>query len=303
MHRWLLLTLALCGVFLGACGTGPQLDTEGAGVRVVATTTQIGALTREVAGGQVRLTVLLQAGADAHDYEANPRSVKAVSESAVVLKNGIGLDDWLDRLIDNAGGKHRVVLVTEGVPVMKATAGDEVGEDDPHVWHDPANAKIMVDNIVKALSEADPAHAELFAANGQRYNQVLDDTDAQVRALIDSIPAGNRKMVTNHDAFGYFIARYGLEYVGAIFPVSSKEGESSAKQIAAIQNLVRTEQVKAIFAEAELDPKVATQLAKDSGVKIVTGLFADSLGAKGSGGETIDGMLLSNARLIAEALR
>lgn len=295
------LLIALAVLTAGACSGDDDGDTSGTGINVVATTTQIGALTRAVASDKVRLTVLLSAGADAHDYEPDPKAIKKINDAAIVLKHGIGLDDWLDKSIKGAGGDKRVVEVTEGIKVLKSDDG--AGEDDPHVWHNPQNAKAMVANIVTALSAADPKNAALFKANGDAYQTRLDSVDKEVRQLIDSIPSANRKMVTNHDAFGYFIDHFGLEFVGAVFPVSSKEGQASAKDLAELSELIKKEGVKAIFAEEEVDPKVASELAKDTGVKIVTGLYADSLGKKGSGAETIDGMLLFNARKIAEALR
>jgi ABC-type Zn uptake system ZnuABC Zn-binding protein ZnuA len=171
------------------------------------------------------------------------------------------------------------------------------------VWHNPQNAKVMVENIAAALTAADPENMALFAANADSYKAKLDATDAEVRQLIDQIPAANRKVVTNHDAFGYFFDYYGLEFVGAVIPTSNKDAQSSAKDLAALQDLIKSEGVKAIFAEEEIDPKVARELAVDSGVQAVEGLYADSLGEPGSGAETIDGMLLFNAKKIAEALK
>lgn len=301
-HR-LAVVLASAAVIFACGACAPDAHTTGTGINVVATTTQVGALTRAVAGDQVRLTVLLPSGADAHDFEPDPQDVKKVHDAKLVLRNGIGLDDWMNKTLDNAGGHARVVVVTEGVHLRKAASGDEAGEDDPHVWHDPENAAVMVDNIATALAAAAPSLASTFAANAQAYRARLENTDRQVRALIEAIPEQNRKVVTNHDAFGYFFARYGLEFVGAVFPNSSKEGQASAKELAALSDLIKAEGVKAVFAEEEVDPKVARELAKDTGVQVVTGLYADSLGPPGSGADTIDGMLLANARKISEALR
>ena len=284
-------------VAASACGgSGPE--TTGAGIQVVATTTQIGALTRAVAGEGVALTVLLSAGADAHDYEPSPLAAKRIAAARVILRNGLGLDDWLDSTIEGSGTKGTVVTVTDGIDLR---VGD--GEADPHVWHSPANAKSMVDNIVTALSEGDPEHASAFAQNGESYKKTLDETDAEIRRLIDQIPSENRRVVTNHDALGYFFDRYGIVFIGAIIPTASKDAQPSAKELAELQDLIETQGVKAILAEKEVDPKVARELAEDTGVRIVEGLYADSLGEKGSGAETVDGMLLANARKIAEALR
>ncbi len=291
---------------LGACGGGDDDDSR---VSVVATTTQIGALVREVAGDRVELTVLLAAGADAHDYEPSPKAVAQIKDAKLVLMNGIGLDEWLEDIVSGAEAE-RVVVVTEGIEVRDGDhAGEEDGEShdhgegDPHVWHDPANVKVMVRNIVAALSEADPAQADAFNSNSDAYIAKLADADAQIKTMIDAIPEANRKVVSNHDSFGYFFDRYGLEFAGAIIPGTSKDTQPSAKDLADLTELIKREGVKAILAEEEIDPKVARQLAADTGVKIVTGLYADSLGAPGSGADTVDGMLLSNATKIAEALR
>ena len=171
------------------------------------------------------------------------------------------------------------------------------------MWHNPQLAKVMVDNVVAALTEADPGKAAVFAERGQAYNAKLDATDAEIQALIDTIPPANRKVVTNHDAFGYFLDHYGLEFVGAVIPTPNKDAQASAKELAELQDLLASEDVPAIFAEAEVDPKVAKELAHDSGVKVVEGLYADSLGPPGSGADTIDGMLLFNARKFAEGLK
>ncbi len=292
-----LIVFIFAVVAASACGGGGP-ETTGSGIQVVATTTQIGALTRAVAGEGVALTVLLSAGADAHDYEPSPLAAKKIAAARVILRNGLGLDDWLDSTIEGSGTKGTVVTVTDGIDLR---VGD--GEADPHVWHSPANAKSMVDNIVTALSEADPEHASAFAQNGESYKKTLDETDAEIRRLIDQIPSENRRVVTNHDALGYFFDRYGIVFIGAIIPTASKDAQPSAKELAELQDLIETQGVKAILAEEEVDPKVARELAEDTGVRIVEGLYADSLGEKGSGAETVDGMLLSNARKIAEALR
>ena len=299
MRRSLVLGAAFVAVLTVACGGGGDSG-SGSGIKVVATTTQIGALTRAVVGDRVTLSTLLEAGASAHDYEPDPSALKKIGAATLVLKNGIGLDDWLDKSIKSAGGAKSVVVVTKGIVTSKSAEGDD---DDPHVWHDPKNAQIMVDNIVEALSAADPTNAAAFKANGAAYNLKLQAADREVRALIDSIPVGNRKLVTNHDAFGYFLRAYGLTFVGAVIPSTSSEAQPSAKDLANLQKLIKREGVKAIFAEGEIDPKVAREIGKDTGVKIVDNLYADSLGKPGSGADTVDGMIVSNAKKIAEALR
>ena len=282
-----------------ACGG----DDAGSGKpRVVATTVQMGALTRAVAGDVLDVRVLVAPGVDPHDYEASAGDVRKVGDAKLVIRQGVGIDAFLDSALKGSGQKN-VVTASEGVTLHRGEGESDKSEDDPHIWHDPENDKVMVTNIARALGAAFPESAATFDANAAAYNAKLDAVDAQIKALIATLPADDRKMVTNHDAFGYFIRRYGLEYVGAVIPSLSSSAESSASQVAALEDTIRREQVKAVFAESSLDPKVARQIASDTGVKIVDNLYGDSLGPAGSGADTIDGMLLMNAQTIVDALR
>lgn len=317
----------LVAVALLAAACTDAADSVGGGgagsnetLSVVATTSQIGAITREVAGDVVEVMVLLGPGVDPHDYEPTAREVGEIGESPLILRNGLGLDDFLDSAIESSGSTT-VVTVTEGVELRPAGedehaeeeddehadegdehADDEHGEFDPHVWHDPTNVKVMIANITEALASAFPNHADTFRANGTAYQERMDEVDAEIRALIDSIPEQNRKVVSSHDSFGYFLDRYGLEFIGAVIP-TSPGAEASARDIAELQELIKAEGVLAIFAETSVDPTIARQIASDTGVTIVDDLYGDTLGPEGSGAETVDGMLLHNARRITEALR
>lgn len=290
----LLAVVAMAAAVAAGCG-----DDDGGGddgrIIVLAGTVQIEALARKVAGDAADVRTVLKPGADPHDYELTAGDRKAVDRAGLVLRNGIGLDDYLKRAL---GDDTKAFVVTQGIAVRKVD-----GEEDPHVWHNPLNVKVMVKNIADALAAKDPANEAGYRERSEAYLQRLDEVDGEIGALIASIPPENRKMVTNHDAFGYFIERYGLEFVGAVIPSLTTQAEPSAKDIAALQDLIRKEGVKAIFAESSLDPKVASQIAKDTGVKVVDDLYGDSLGDPGSGAETVDGMLLANVRKIAEALK
>lgn len=303
MPRFLLLLLAAIPLFAAAgcgAGAGSGSDAGGGGLRVVATIAPVGALARAVAGDNLALTVLVKPGVDPHQYDLSPGDRKALEQANVILRNGIGIDAFLDDTID----PRRAVTVTDGIQARRANvpAGQAVA-DDPHVWHDPLNAMRMVDNIAAAFAAKDPANAATYRANAERYKQKLQQVDAEVRAIIDTIPPANRKVVTNHDSIGYFLARYNLEYVGAVIPSLSTGAEPSAQDVARLSDLIRSAGVKAIFAESSVNPKVAEQIGRDTGVRVVTGLYADSIGLPGSGADTIDGMLLANARTIAEGLR
>jgi len=225
----------------------------------------------------------------------------AIEGATLVLRHGIGLDDWLDRTL-KASKRATIVTVTRGVRLQK---GEEDGKsvDDPHVWHDPVNAKRMVDNIVAALTHVDPPHRTAYETNGAAYKTRLDEARTQAQAILNAIPSGGRKLVTNHDALGYFAKAFGLTIVGAVIPSVSTQAEPSAGETAKLLQTIRREKVKAIFAESNVNPKLADTLAKEAGVKIVEGLYGDSLGPPGSGADTVEGMWLANARKIADALK
>jgi ABC-type Zn uptake system ZnuABC Zn-binding protein ZnuA len=269
--------------------------------KVMATTVQITALTTAVAGNLIELKGIIPAGVDPHEFEPVASDLVALEGATLVLRHGIGLDDWLDRTL-KAGKRATIVTVTRGVRLQK---GEEDGKmvDDPHVWHDPANVKKMVDNIVAALDRVDPSHKAAYDANAAAYKKRLDEARAQVQAILNEIPPGGRKLVTNHDALGYFAKAFGLKIVGAVIPSVSTQAEPSAGETAKLLGTIRREKVKAIFAESNVNPKLAETLAKEAGVKIVEDLYGDSLGPPGSGAETVEGMWLANARKIADALK
>ncbi len=299
-HNGFAFALAFASVlgalFVAACSAAGRVE-------VVTTTVQVAALAREVTKGTpVQVLSLVGPGVDPHEYEVSPGDVQQVGAAKLVLRSGIGLDAFLDRALTSSGQK-RVATVTEGIKLRQIRTEQGKTEDDPHVWHDPANDRVMVENIVKALGATFPEQAATFQKNGSTYAAKLDATDAQIRQIIGAIPAANRKMVTDHDAFGYFLDRYGLPFVGAVIPNVSTQGDTSAKQIAELQDTVKREGVKAIFSEESVDPRIAREIAKDTNVQIVADLYGDSLGKPGSGQETVDGMLLYNARRIAEALK
>lgn len=365
----LALALVACGDNdESAPGATPTPTQGGAGfgepITVVATTAQIGALVREVAGGEVDLYILMGSGIDPHDFELTPGHLRTLGSADLILKNGIGLDDFMDSSIDAAGGNATVVTVTEGIDLVTGghhhdddddhahddddnhahddddhahddddhahddddnhahddddhahddddnhahddddDHGHDHGEFDPHVWHDPANAIIMVENIVAALAAANPERAAIFEENGAAYIEVLEETDIEIRAMLDEIPAERRMLVTTHDAFGYFVRAYDFEFIGAVIPSVSTDAEPSARQIAELSDLIVERNVPAIFVEATVDARIAEQLANDTGVDIVYGLHSDSLGEAGSGADTVHGMLLVNATIISEALK
>ncbi len=308
-----LTALSLCMLAFVGCGGDASMpgSADNGKLRVVTTTVQITALTHEVGGDLIDLSGLVPAGADAHEFEPVASDLAAVEDAQLILRHGIGLDDWLDDTLD-AASNATVVTISDGIALEapeleRAAKDDEAHADvdgaDPHVWHDPDRAKRMVANIAAALAHADPDHAPTYEASAAAYAQTLDDTKSEVQSIIDEIPEANRKLVTNHDAFGYFTRAFGLETVGAVIPSTTTDAEASAQDTAALLETIDREGVRAIFAETSANTALAETLANDAGVRIIDDLYGDSLGEPGTEAATVHGMLLANARTIADALK
>jgi ABC-type Zn uptake system ZnuABC Zn-binding protein ZnuA len=332
----MVLALVACGA--QAPGTGGDEDR----LSVVATTTQVGSVAREVGGDAIDLTVLLAPGVEAHDFELSPAQGAAIERADLVLLSGAGLEDWLDDAIENAGASDRVRDMSEGVELR--TPGDDEpthghdedehghdedehghdedehghdedehghdednghghGETDPHYWLTAENAIIMTENVRDALSEAAPEEADGFADRADALIDRLEAADAEVRALIDEIPPDQRKIVTDHDAMGYFVDAYGLEFAGSVFPSLDVSSEPSAREIEALVAEIRAEGITAIFTESAVNARLAQAVAEEAGARLVEEpLYTDSLGPEGSGADTMDGMLVHNARVIRDGL-
>jgi zinc/manganese transport system substrate-binding protein len=285
-----LIALALAG-----CGSGSSKAHPGP--LVVATTTQIGDWARVVGGAAVNVHQILHANTDPHEYEPRPADVEAVAGAKLVFVNGDRLDAWMGTVISNAGGSPEVVDLGTRVPVRRpgASDGPEASRFDPHWWHDPRNAEAAVGAIRDALAAADPAQAATYRANAAAYLRRLRALDAGIRACFAQIPVARRRLVSDHDAFGYFAGRYGIAVVGAVIPSQTTQAQASAKDIASLVALIRREHVRAIFPEASLSRKLAQQIASETGARTDYTLYGDTLGPAGSAAATYLSMERANA--------
>jgi len=271
-------------------------------MNVVATTTQLTDLATVVGGARVKVTGLLKANVDAHEYEPSPADIDALATARLVVKNGAGLETWLDDALRAAGTKATIVDASSGIALRPSRDGHESG-DDPHYWQDPRNARIVVTTIAAALSAADPDGAPSYATNTTDYVGELDRLDADIDAELT--PLTNRNVVTNHDALAYFLDRYRLTFVGAVIPSFDSQAESSGAEMADLVATIKAHGVKAIFAETSLPAKAAATIAAEAGVKVVVGddaLYGDALGPPGSDGATYLAMIRHNARTLAANL-
>ena len=282
-----LLAIAGCG----GSGSG------GSGPKVVATTTQIADFVREVGGNAVQVDQILQPNTDPHDYEPRPSDVEGAAGAALVFANGDNLDSWIGKVVSDSGSSARVVDLGAVVPerLPGETSGAEASRYDPHWWHDPRNAEAAVSQIERSLGALDPAKRKLFANNAMAYLAKLRGLDRGIATCIDSVPPGSRKLVTDHDAFGYFANRYGIQVIGAVIPSQTTQAQPSAKDLSNLVDLIRRERVKAVFPESSLSPKLAQTIARETGASADYTLYGDTLGPDGSPGATYLGMETANA--------
>ena len=290
----------------GAPGASALASPAADALNVVATTTVFADLVREAGGTSVRVTSLVPAGGDPHTYAPTPSDVRSIAGADLVVMNGLGVDDWLKPLLAEAkrplgslvelGPNEPGVTYLAGVGGTAAGAGGSV---NPHLWLNVAYAELYVKRIVTALQAAAPAKQAAFQASGDAYLARLASLDAEIQAQIATIPEANRKLVSYHDAFPYFAAAYGLTIVGTVVPAPGQD--PSAGQVVALINEIRASGVKAIFSEAQFNPKVEQQLAAEAGVTVVSNLYNDALGPPPL--DTYEAVMRWDATRVVEALR
>jgi zinc/manganese transport system substrate-binding protein len=281
----------LCCAFIAA--THPA-RAEGR-LPVVASFSILADLVRNVGGDRIDVTVLVGPDGDAHVYEPAPADAKKIAASRLVFVNGFGLEGWLPRLVQAAGGKATVVTATNGIaPLRKGS------DADPHAWQSVVNAKTYVANISDALVATAPADAEFFRANATAYLAQLDALDREVREAIATIPENRRKVISTHDAFGYFAAAYGIAFIAPLGV--STESEASARDVAGIISQIKTAKIPAIFLENISDPRLIQRIAAETGARVGGTLYSDSLtGEKGDAPTYID-MVRHNIKALTSAL-
>ena len=286
--------LAAAGVAAGCGSSGGASDGGTSGTTVVATTSQVGDLARAVAGERAGVRQILRPNSDPHEYEPRPSDVKAVGDAAVVLRSGGDVDEWLAGVVRNAGSDARVVTLIDAVTTRRQ--GDDI---DPHWWQDPRNALVAVREIRDALAAADPGGRPRYAANAAALSVRLRRLDRAIAACMRAIPPTRRKLVTDHDALGYFAARYGIEVVGTVIPALSTQAQASAGEAARLVRTIRAERVMTIFPEDSGGARLTRAIARDAGATVGPALYADTLGPEGSAGETYLGAMRFNARALA----
>ncbi len=302
--RPLLILLAL---LLAACsGPAPAGDQAPDRLNVVATTTLVGDVVRVIGGEAIALDVLLPVGAEPHGYQPSPQDLAELSQADLVFVNGLGLEEALMPTLASAVAHEKIVAVSDSVEAIELTGGgNEEGHEhglDPHAWTDPNNVMVWTDNIVRALSAANPAQRDGYESRAAAYRQQLTALDAWIRQQVAQIPERKRKLVTDHAVFGYFARRYGLEQVGAVIPGFSALAEPSAQELAALEDAIRGLGVGAIFVGNTVNPSLAERVAKDTNTRLLF-IYSDSLSDADGPAATYLDFMRYNVGVFVDGLR
>ena len=307
VSRKLIPVLILASLLLAACG-GSAAPTSTGALKVLASTSFLADIAQNVASERLRVASLLPVGADPHAYEATPADVVKISESNLLILNGLEYEHFIEPLLENADGERLVIVASTGLEPRKeehaeeAETGHEHEAGDPHMWLDPNRVKAYVENIRAGLIQADPDGAETYQANAGVYIAQLEQLDAWITAQVSQIPVERRLLVTNHEALGYFAERYGFSVVGTVIPSSSSGATTSAQALAAVIDQVQAAGAPAIFLGEVENPTFANQIAAETGVTVVDDLYLESLTDGPPAGTYID-MMKYNVTKIVEVLK
>jgi len=258
---------------------------------------------KQVGGDRVAVRTFVGPNGDAHVYEPTPGDTKTLAASAILVVNGLGLEGWMSRLEKSSGFKGTVVTASNGIQ-SRQMEEEEHGKTrkitDPHAWQSLANGRIYVQNIRDALIAADPAGKDAYAANASKYLAQIDDVEKLVKDQIAKLAPERRKIITTHDAFGYFGATYGMEFIAP--QGVSTESEASARDVAKIIRQIKAEKIPAVFLENVTDHRLLDQIARETGAKIGGTLYSDALSEPNGPAATYLDMFRNNIRAFSAAL-
>ncbi|MFG1424324.1 metal ABC transporter substrate-binding protein [Roseixanthobacter liquoris] len=304
-------------------GVTPALAQSEAGapaakLPVVASFSILGDFVKNVGGDRIAVTTIVGPNSDTHVYQPTPSDAKTLAAAKVVFVNGLGFEGWMDRLVKASGTKATVVVATTGIKPRERTAdepqddddapkgkkdahaGHDHGPIDPHAWQSVANAKVYVANIRDGLIAADPAGKDAYTANADAYLAKLDALQADVVKAVATIPEDHRRIITSHDAFGYFGDAYGLKLLAP--EGVSTESEASAKDVGRIIRQIKAQKIPAVFLENVTNPRLVDRIAKESGAKVGGTLYSDALSDDKGPATTYIDMVHYNLRQLSAAL-
>lgn len=293
---WLALLFTAC--------TGVTSEVEDNKLQVVATTSMVGDIVRQVGRDLVSVDILLPLGTDPHSFTPTPNDVTRLVQADLLFINGAGLEEFLTPMLESAGVDLRLVDLSATLPLrqVQGEESDEGHGDDPHTWMDPNNIIVWSQIIADALSQSDPGNQAIYQANADVLIADLEALDLWVRQQVAQIPAGQRKLVTDHLVFGYFADRYGFQQVGAIIPGFSTLAEPSAQELAALEDAIRQLNVPALFVSWTGNRNLAERIAEDTGIRIIP-LFTHSLSLAGGEAENYQDFIRYNVNAMVSGLK
>ena len=272
-------------------------------IKVATSFSILGDMAKQIGGDRAQVTSFVGPNGDAHVYEPTPGDAKTLADAAILVVNGLGLEGWMSRLEKSSGFKGTLVTATKGIKTRQMEE-EEHGATrkitDPHAWQSLANGKVYVQNIRDALMAADPAGKETYETNANKFLADIDDVEKLVRASIAKLPPAHRKIITTHDAFGYFGATYGMEFIAP--EGVSTDSEASAKDVAKIIRQIKAEKVPAVFLENVTDHRLLDQIARETGAKLGGTLYSDALSDASGPAATYLDMFRHNIRTLTAAL-
>ena len=294
LHKFLMVGIATLGLIFGTAQSADK-------VPVVASFSILGDLVQVVGGERVSITTLVGPDQDTHVFAPKPADARAIVQSRLLVVNGLGFEPWAQKLVRSAGYKGETLVASNGIkPRLMA---DEKGREDtdPHAWQNPNNVVVYTRNIAASLSRVDPAGAAIYQANADSYVRELQALDAQARAQFSAIPADQRKVITSHDAFGYFGAEYQIRFLAPQGMFT--DAEPSARQVAQLIRQIQREKIRAVFVENMSSPRLLAQLSKDAGVKPGPALYVDALSAAGGPADTYLKLMRYNVMQLASGMQ
>ncbi|MBE0697774.1 MAG: zinc ABC transporter substrate-binding protein, partial [Anaerolineaceae bacterium] len=303
--------LAAAALLLSACQTAPKANGQNPGLKVLAVETFLADIAQNVAGDRLTIQALVPIGADPHEFEPTPQDIARISQSSLLIINGTGFELWLQKTLEAAGGTHTTVEASTGLVSRTPREGEAVmhaaepanDAGDPHFWLDPLSVVKYVENIRDGLIQVDPQGKEIYTQNADIYIAKLKELNAWIADQVKQIPLDHRRIVTNHESFGYFADRYGFQIIGTVIPSVSSSASPSAQQLARLVDSIRAAHAPAIFLETGTNPQLANQVAQETGIKVITGLQTHSITAPGGDAPTYIDMMRMNTKLIVAALK
>jgi ABC-type Zn uptake system ZnuABC Zn-binding protein ZnuA len=292
-------------VFVTACQPSVLPPTTQRPIKVLAVETFLADITQNVAGDRLQVQSLLPIGVDPHAFEPTPGDVTRITDSPVIVVNGAGVEGWLQKTLENAGGKHAIITASNGLPKRNPGPGEIMDDPlgDPHFWLDPVSVIHYVENIRDGLIQADPAGKQIYTRNADVYIAQLKDLDSWIKTQVAQIPPEQRLLVTNHESLGYFADRYGFKVVGSVIPSVSSEASPSAQQMADLVGRIRQSGAKAIFIEKGSNIQLADQVARETNSKVIDNLLTHSITDPHGSAPTYIEMMKYNTQTILDALK